>query len=414
VLRSKGRTIEVIDTDGGWMEEGDPFLRLRGLLRRYRVSHQQGLPPFQGGAAGYFSYELGRHVESLPGQVRDDFELPEMYLGLYDWVLAYDHRLERGWLIATGLPEGNESRAGERLAWVKERMRAGDRDLRPHISLNQAPVALRSNFSRKGYLSAIERAKEYIAAGDIYQVNLSQRFELSLEEQPWEVYRRMRQVSPVPYGAFLGFGEVDVISASMEQFLRVEDGTVETRPIKGTRPRGATPGEDAALADELLNSVKDRAENVMIVDLLRNDLGRVCRTGSIRVPQLFALERYAKVFHLVSTVVGELAPQHDCVDLLRTCFPGGSVTGCPKVRAMEIIDELEPTERSVYCGSIGYLGFSGTMDTSIVIRTIIATKGRACFQVGGAVVADSDPAAEYQETLDKARSSMAALGVALE
>jgi len=197
----------------------------------------------------------------------------------------------------------------------------------------------------------------------------------------------------------------------MEQFLRLEGDLVETRPIKGTRPRGATPDEDAALEAELRNSLKDRAENVMIVDLLRNDLGRVCTVGSVRVPELFTLERYSKVFHLVSTVVGRLAPGYDCVDLLRACFPGGSVTGCPKVRAMEIIDELEPTVRSVYCGSIGYLGFNGTMNTNIVIRTIIVTGGRAYFQVGGAVVADSDPAAEYQETLDKARSSMAALGV---
>ncbi|MHB1417481.1 MAG: aminodeoxychorismate synthase component I, partial [Chloroflexota bacterium] len=231
-----------------------------------------------------------------------------------------------------------------------------------------------------------------------------------IDEPPLRFYRRLREISPVSYGAYLAFPEVTVVSASPELFLRLDGRRVETRPIKGTRPRGATPERDEQLVADLVHSVKDRAENVMIVDLLRNDIGRVCCVGSVQVPELFRVESYSTVHHLVSTVTGELRPGLDAVDLLRACFPGGSVTGCPKIRSMEIIDELEPTQRSVYCGSIGFLSFAGDMDTSIVIRTALVKGRQAYFQVGGAILADSDPAAEYQETLDKARALLLALG----
>ena len=271
-------------------------------------------------------------------------------------------------------------------------------------------LGLRSNFTRAAYLDAVARTIEYVYAGDIFQANLSQRLQAPLREPPLELYARLRRVNPAPFAAYLDFGDVVVASSSPERFLRVHDGPlVEARPIKGTRPRGISPEHDLLLALSLAESDKDRAENVMIVDLLRNDLSRVCRPGSVRVPELFALEHYATVHHLVSTVVGELAPEHDPADLLRAAFPGGSITGAPKVRAMQIIAELEPTQRAVYCGSIGYWSLSGTLDLSIVIRTCLALGRDVYFQVGGGIVADSDPEQEYRETLDKAAGVIAAL-----
>jgi para-aminobenzoate synthetase component 1 len=265
-------------------------------------------------------------------------------------------------------------------------------------------IGLRSTFTHRGYLDAVAKVREYIVAGDIFQANLSQRFQAPLREPPFELYRRLRRRNPAPFAAYLGFDDVTVLSASPERFLRLDhERQVETRPIKGTRPRGLVPMHDAALGRALAESEKDRAENVMIVDLLRNDLSRVCRPGTVRVPELFALEQHPTVHHLVSTVVGELEPAADAVDLTRAAFPGGSITGAPKVRAMEIIAELEPTRRGVYCGAIGYLSATGAMDTSIVIRTFVAAGGELYFQAGGGIVADSDPELEYRETLDKAR-----------
>jgi para-aminobenzoate synthetase component 1 len=266
-------------------------------------------------------------------------------------------------------------------------------------------IGLRSTFTHRGYLNAVERVRDYIVAGDIFQANLSQRFQSGLREAPFELYQRLRRRNPAPFAAYLDFGDLAVLSASPERFLRLdgERRLIETRPIKGTRPRGLGPMHDAALGRALAESEKDRAENVMIVDLLRNDLSRVCRPGTVRVPELFALEHHPTVHHLVSTVVGELEPGADAIELIRAAFPGGSITGAPKVRAMEIIAELEPTRRGVYCGSIGYISSTGAMDTSIVIRTYLALRGQVYFQAGGGIVADSDPELEYRETLDKAR-----------
>jgi para-aminobenzoate synthetase component 1 len=266
-------------------------------------------------------------------------------------------------------------------------------------------IDLRSTFTHAGYLTAVGRVREYIIAGDIFQANLSQRFEAVLPEPPFDLYRRLRLKNPAPFAAYLGFSDLTVLSASPERFLRLNDQRqVETRPIKGTRPRGLGPMHDAALGRALAESAKDRAENVMIVDLLRNDLSRVCRPGTVRVPELFALEQHPTVHHLVSTVVGELATGKEAVDLIRATFPGGSITGAPKVRAMEIIAELEPTQRGVYCGSICYISATGAMDSSIVIRTYLALRGQVYFQAGGGIVADSDVELEYRETLDKARA----------
>jgi len=317
-------------------------------------------------------------------------------LGLYDWVIAWDHLEGRAWIIAW---------TRERLAWVQQRLAVPVRHDPDPFPRPASPIPS-SNFTRRDYESAVGRIRDYIAAGDVYQVNLAQRFRCSFTGAPLELYRRLRARSPAPFGTYLALGDMTVASISPERFLRLDPATraAEARPIKGTRPRGVTPAEDAALAEALAASEKDRAENVMIVDLLRNDLGKVCRPGSIVVPELYALESHATVHHLVSTVAGVLADGADAFDLLRAAFPGGSITGAPKIRAMEIIAELERAPRGVYCGAIGYVSATGAMDLNIPIRTVVLQSGVASFHAGAGIVWDSDPAAEYDETLAKARA----------
>jgi para-aminobenzoate synthetase component I len=440
VVRSKGRVTELGGPGRPWTSiDADPLVAVRDLLAPFAATPVFGLPPFQGGAAGYVGYDYGAVLERLPAARYDDLAIPDVVLGLYDWVIAWDHRLDTAWVVSTGLPETGDAqavRARERLAMVQERLRG---PARPAPRLPRAPsgdgaasgtgapaeapsypvlgvdgaeaVGLRSTFTHRGYLDAVARVREYIVAGDIFQANLSQRLQAPLVEPPLELYTRLRGRNPAAFAAYLDFEDVRVLSASPERFLRLDENGrhVETRPIKGTRPRGLGPMHDAALGRALSESDKDRAENVMIVDLLRNDLSRVCRPGTVRVPELFALEQHPTVHHLVSTVVGELDASADAIDLLRAAFPGGSITGAPKVRAMEIIAELEPSRRGVYCGSIGYLSVTGAMDMSIVIRTYLALRGRVYFQAGGGIVADSDPELEYRETLDKARALIGAL-----
>ncbi len=428
VFRSKGALMQgwTAGADGWMRTPGDPLASVGESLRRFALSPVRDLPPFQGGAAGYLGYDWGTALERVPRPPHDDVAIPDAMLGVYDWVIAWDLVTRRAWIISTGIPDegpGRAARAARRLTFVQERLRAerpvgrGDGNHRPagpdRLAVASYPVpdapGVRSNFSRSGYLDAVGRVIEYVFAGDIFQANLSQRFQAPLVGTPLELYERLRRQNPAPFSAFLDFGDFVVASSSPERFLRVQDGHVEARPIKGTRPRGLGPEHDAALALALVESDKDRAENVMIVDLLRNDLSRVCRPGTVQVPELFALEQYATVHHLVSTVTGDLAPEYDALDLLRAAFPGGSITGAPKVRAMQIIAELEPTARGVYCGAIGYLSFTGAVDTSIVIRTFLVRGGDAYFQAGGGIVADSNPEEEYGETLDKARALIAAL-----
>ncbi len=365
VLRSRGRCVEVERTGGGTARfEGDPFDALRELLDEWR--HKP-----QGGAAGYLGYGLKRHIERLPDTVDDPLQFPECHLAFYDSIQSFDAR-------SLAPPPPSPGTAAEF-------------------------CGLQSNLTRDAYEASVRRALEYIEAGDVYQVNLSQSFQAACLADPFDVYLGLRAQSPAPFGAYLRYPGYDVLSSSPERFLRYDprDRTIETRPIKGTRPRGGCPETDAALARELLASDKDRAENVMIVDLERNDLGRVAETGSVTVDGLCELETYATVHHLTSAVRARLRQDRDVVDLLRAAFPGGSITGAPKIRAMEIIDELEPAERGVYTGAIGYLGFGGAMDLNIAIRTMVVKDGQASFQVGGGIVADSQPALEYEETLHK-------------
>ncbi len=436
VVASKGGRAERCTTGtSAWQPlAGDPLEVVRALLREHVAPAVPGLPPFQGGAAGYIGYDWGAGLERIAPTRFDDLAIPDCMLGLYDWVIAWDHQVRRAWLISTGMPESGSDRsrrAAERREFVLARVtgdlgprgaaarrpsRSAPRGTEPPLYELSDAAGIRSNFTRAGYLDAVRRVVEYVFAGDIFQANLSQRLQCPIVGPPLALYRRLRQRNPAPFSAFLDFGELVVASSSPERFLRISPDTrlVEARPIKGTRPRGLGPEHDAALGQALTESEKDRAENVMIVDLLRNDLSRVCRPGSVHASELFALEHYATVHHLVSTVVGELDSGFDAVDLLRAAFPGGSITGAPKVRAMQIIAQLEPTQRGVYCGSIGYLSVTGALDTSIVIRTYLVLGDGVYFQVGGGIVADSDPEQEYRETLDKARGLIAALGDAHE
>lgn len=404
---------------------------VRRLLAPFHAAPIPELPPFQGGAAGYIAYDWGSVLERLPSPRYDDLSIADAVLGIYDCMVAWDHEVGRAWIISTGLPDDGAARvqrARRRLAELRERLAQPGRGVgapgagRRSLGTPRAPtypvadvgvaseIGLRSSFTHRGYLDAVTRVREYIVAGDIFQANVSQRLEAPLRESTWSLYQRLRSVNPAPFAAYLEFDDLHVLSASPERFLRLDEARrVEARPIKGTRPRGIHPAHDAALGRALTDSAKDRAENLMIVDLLRNDISRVCAAGSVRVPELFALEHYSTVHHLVSTVTGELDDRRDAVDLLMATFPGGSITGAPKVRAMEIIAELEPSRRGVYCGSIGYIGLSGVMDTSIVIRTYQAIGDAVYFSVGGGIVADSDPEQEYRETLDKARALIDAL-----
>jgi para-aminobenzoate synthetase component 1 len=419
---SRGRRVQV-SSEPCPRELADPFAVLAAALGRFRVDPGPGLPPFQGGAAGMFGYDLCHHLERLPRPQFDEFQMPDLAVGFYDWVVAWDHASDRAWLISAGLPEEDprrrRRRAERRLAEVRRHLRAAAiqapwKSPRPPDNLvPQWPTpggnGVTSNFRRDAYLDAVRRSIEYIHAGDCFQVNLAQRLLYPVALHPIALYRRLRERNPATFSGYFDMGDFILASASPERFLRVENGEVETRPIKGTRPRGSTRAEDQRQVRELLDSVKDRAENIMIVDLLRNDLGRVCRYGSVHVPAVCRLESFPFVHHLVSEVRGHLRQELGPVNLLRAAFPGGSVTGAPKIRAMEIIAELEPTARGPYCGSLGYLGFDGAMDTSILIRTFTAGRGWIQFPVGGGIVADSVPEREYEETWHKAAGLLQAL-----
>ena len=392
---------------------GDPFAVMAERLRAHPLTHRDGLPPFQTGAIGFLAYDLCHHLERLPRPAQDDMGFPDLALGFYDVIAAWDHRDRRAFVLSSGWPEmdaaARRSRAVARAEWLADRLSAPAAGLAPAPAF--AAPDIRSDFERPAYEAAVARVIEYILAGDIFQANMTQRFRARMPPQldPFALYRRLMAINPAPFAAYLNFGSSVIASASPERFLSLRNGWVEARPIKGTRPRGRDAAEDERLAAELIASEKDTAENVMIVDLLRNDLSRVCRDGSVAVPELCALETYATVFHLVSSVVGRMREGLGAVDLLRAAFPGGSITGAPKIRAMEIIAELEPTARGPYCGSVGWFGFDGGMDTSITIRTYAIKDGWVTFQAGGGIVADSDPAGEYEESLTKARALMRAL-----
>jgi len=399
----------VLTTEGdktaidGTSVPGGPFDILEGELKKFRIRNNPRLPPFQGGAVGYLGYELGRHLERLPPPSGVGLDVPDLAVGLYDTIAAFDAETGQAWVIARDLERPTRAPAAARAHAMAERIQ-GAPALDP---VDWDPAGdWRPDVSRARFEEMVSRVIAYIHAGDIFQANLTQRLlgDLPRGLDPFMLYRRLRALSPAPFSAFLSApGGTAIASASPERFLSLDaEGHAVTRPIKGTRPRGRTPVEDEALARELVASQKDRAENLMIVDLLRNDLSRVCRLGSVGVNELAGLESFANVHHLVSEVRGTLFPNLGPVDLLRATFPGGSITGAPKIRAMEIINELEPARRGPYCGAVAWIGFDGAMDSSIIIRTLVVKDGRVAAQAGGGIVADSVPAAEYDETMDKA------------
>ena len=446
VFRSKGDNVTLEWSDGSNEElKANPFEVLRGLFNRYAAQGVRGIP-FTGGATGYFSYDLKAFIEELPNRATDDLGIPDCMLGFYDSVIICDNLKKRSYVSSLGIAkrssgtlkdiietaarqnisrshcEAEQSKAEaiqgtERFAGLRP-IRNGRKLPAAKLLLDEAfpsssePVL--SNFSKRSYISAVNKAKRYIKDGDIYQVNISQRFQTKLLGDPFELYVRLRRCSPAPFAAYMDFGDVAILSSSPERFLLKSGNYIETRPIKGTRPRGEDAADDLRLERELSQSAKDMAEHIMIVDLERNDLGRICRYGSVAPTESAIIERYANVFHLVSTVTGELKKGVGPIDCLLAAFPGGSITGAPKIRSMEIIDSLESVRRSIYTGAIGYIGFDGNMDTSIAIRTFIAKGKELYFQVGGGIVADSDPESEYEETLHKAAGLMQAAGIKLK
>ena len=408
------------------VETGDPLTALRDLLLAYRPAPAGGIPDpactLHGGLVGYFGYESAYYLEDLPDEGRDDLELPDLAFLVVDEVLAHDHQTGQTTLHVTGRgcdQQAADSQAEAMVArWRRELADCEQNTGEISETTNPLPpsaITWRSHFDRPSYEQAVEKCRQHILAGDAFEICLTQRLETEQVAPPWELFCHLRRHNPAPFAAYLQLPGFQVVSASPERFLRLDGrGLAESRPIKGTRPRGMTAEEDQKLREDLATSPKDLAENVMIVDLVRNDLGKVCQIGSVEVPELQIIESYATVHQLVSTVQGRLREDCDALDLVRACFPGGSMTGAPKIEAMKIIDNLEPVKRGVYSGALGYLDWRGTMDLSIVIRTIVCKDGRCTLGVGGAVVADSDPAAEYQETLDKARALLEALGRAAD
>ncbi|HDM8222230.1 TPA: aminodeoxychorismate synthase component I [Vibrio campbellii] len=380
-----------------FVSQDDPFSLLDELQQQLLPNLELGAEwdlPFVGGALGYFSYDLGRRVESMPELATKDLQTPDMAVGLYEWALVVDHKLEKACVVGQNTEQAWQWLNSQSLDDVEDFKLIGD---------------WQSNMTQASYASRFDRVQEYLLSGDCYQINLAQRFNASYQGSEWQAYTKLEAANQAPFSAFIRMPNSAIISVSPERFLELKDNVIETKPIKGTRPRSQNTELDQANAHDLQTAEKDQAENLMIVDLLRNDIGRVASPGSVHVPKLFDIESFPAVHHLVSTIRADLDTQYSAADLLRACFPGGSITGAPKVRAMQIIEELEPHRRSAYCGSIGYISRHGRMDTSITIRTLVAEDNKLYAWAGGGVVADSDCAAEYQETLDKLSKILPAL-----
>ncbi len=410
ILEGQGRLV--------W-QQSNPIEFLRQRIGRYRPVRVAGLPPLVGGAIGYFGYDMVRLFERIPDTGRDDLGTDDALMMFYLGLIVFDHVQHRIWIVRNVYLDGEGSLRSKYDAAVREiaaTRRALERPLedsaRPARPRRRAPLRVRSNMSRRAFLAAVRRSKGYIRAGDIFQVAVSQRFAARTDCDPFEIYRALRVVNPSPYMYFLKLDDICVVGSSPEMLLKVQGREAFYRPIAGTRPRGRDEKEDQRLEAELVADPKERAEHIMLVDLGRNDLGRVCEYGSVRVEKLLFVERYSHVMHLVSSLRGRLRPEVDCFDALAACFPGGTLSGAPKVRAMEIIDELEPTRRGIYAGAILYLDFSGNLDSCIAIRTLVAKKGMVYVQAGAGLVADSVPQREYEETVNKARALIAALQVA--
>lgn len=418
VFTAKGRTVAVEDETGRRSFESatDPLDDLAALLRAYRPVAVPGLPRFSGGAVGYAAYDAVRYFEKLPDKNPDDLGLPDLFFMFTDTILIFDHVRHTIKIVSNARVDGDPARAYETAVRTIRRIEACMRNPLPARPIEIAPVqreaAFRSNVTREEYEAMVARAQEYIRAGDVIQVVPSQRLETEVHAPPFNVYRALRSINPSPYMYYLQLGDVCVVGSSPEVHVRCEDGLVEVRPIAGTRPRGRDEGEDLALERDLLTDPKERAEHIMLVDLGRNDIGRVCRYGTVKPRELMVVERYSHVMHIVSDIQGRLREGKTAFDVLRASFPAGTVSGAPKIRAMEIIDEIENLRRGPYAGAVGYFSFTGNLDSCITIRTILIKGTRAFVQAGGGVVADSVPAREYEETLNKARAMLRAIAMA--
>lgn len=418
LFRAVGRRVEITEANGATrvQEDVEPLAVLKAHMARYRPVPDPGLPRFFGGAVGYIGYDAVAQFEKVPLCEHEGLEWPDMVFGITDTIIIFDHVRHTMKIVANAFVEDDPKAA---YADALRRIDALCAELAtavPVVVLDAreapAPLNAQSNITPRAFMDAVERAKEYIRAGDVIQVVLSQRFEVETRAAPLDVYRALRSVNPSPYMFCLEFGDRSVVGSSPEIHVRCEDQRVEVRPIAGTRPRSNDPDQDTALEKELLADPKERAEHIMLVDLGRNDVGRVCDYGSVQVPELMVIERYSHVMHIVSDVVGKLRSDRDAYDVMRATFPAGTVSGAPKVRAMEIIAELETARRGAYAGAVAYIGFTGNLDSCITIRTVLMEKGRAYVQAGAGIVADSDPAREHEETQNKARGMINALGLA--
>jgi len=417
LFQSKGNQVKITEVQTGKIvecESRDALTELETLMNRYQPVQVEGLPHVHGGVVGYLSYDIVRLVEELPDLTEDDRDLPDCYFMTADTLLVFDHVNHRIKVIANAYIDGDVdaayadaiSRIDVLIAKLKRPLRTNPGKKAPE---KNTETQITSNFTKAGYESAVLRAKEYVAAGDIIQVVPSQRISRPISVDAFEIYRALRTVNPSPYMYYLKFAGLQIVGASPEMMVRVENGRAETRPIAGTRPRGRTPAEDAVLAEELLADPKERAEHVMLVDLGRNDLGRVCEYHTVRVSEMMVIERYSHVMHIASHVEGQLREGQTAFDVIRACLPAGTLSGAPKIRAMEIIEELEPTRRGPYGGAVGYFSFSGSTDTAITIRTLVVVDGVAYIQAGAGIVADSVPEFEYEETLNKAQAGLRAI-----
>ena len=390
----------------------NPIKELENELNKYKITNNTSLP-FIGGAVGYLSYDLFRYIENIKENSIDDINCYDLYFGLYNNVVVVNNKEKKTYLATQNINKENEKKIIDE---IYEKIKSFEKNVKNNLKNltikdnYKKEVLLKSNFTKKEFEKSVLKIKEHIEKGDIYQANLTQRFTCDIEKSSYELYNDLRNVSKAPFGAFLNFENFNILSNSPERFIKCSDKKIITSPIKGTRPRGKDKEEDLKLKEELLNSEKDKSELLMIVDLERNDISKISKINTVKVPELFKIESYANVHHLVSTISGELNDDITLSDIINATFPGGSITGAPKIKSMEIIEKLEPTKRNVYTGSIGYIGFCGNIDLNIAIRTIIKKNNKVYFQVGGGITYDSNPSDEYQETLDKAKSIIKALG----
>jgi len=381
---------------------GDPFEELNKLINEYKIKNSTELP-YVAGAMGYFSYDLGRSIEELPVMAKEEVKIPDCYFYFYDNAVIVDNLKKKTYITALGILKLGKNSINE----IKNKILKGNKV--QYGEIDKSNTEFTSNFGKDEYIETVEKVRQFIRSGDIYITNLTQRFCCETTKDPYEVYKNLRYINPAPFAALMNVEDFSLVSSSPERFLEIKNNVVQTRPIKGTRPRGRNKEEDLINKQELIDSEKDKSELLMIVDLERNDLSKVCKPYSVKVTELFKLEEYSTVFHLVSTVIGELKDEYTAVDCIKACFPGGSITGAPKVRSMEVIEELEPTRRNIYTGCIGYLGFDGSADLNIVIRTILMKDGKAYLGVGGGITWESIKEEEYEETLDKAKALMRVL-----